>query len=146
MLLDGQPNPNWVRAIADRKSYIKTINEIWGFDSEKVDWDRERLIDFRDWHRVLGHNRIFMRPSTRIVIFYREYTVIDHVFRVNAPGRTVEECCQIYGNFMSALMEKLPVPGETLGECVRIPKELNEKTRAFWLGMILQSSRMCRLN
>lgn len=50
-------------------------------------------------------------------------------------------CAERIGSFMALVFGKLPAPGDH-GDVIMIKDPYSEETQIFWLGVILQGSRM----
>ena len=63
-------------------------------------------------------------------------------FRFSPIGLPPKLCAESLGTFMALIFGKLPGPGDEDGDVIIIRDPYSEENQIFWLGVILQGSRM----
>ena len=135
---------DWEEICRSRPMLCRRIYKGWDLYPPKLRWDDAKWGDWNSWRRVLGDRRPWFRPNITIEIGYGpDYTgrFFFEGFRLAPIGLTEKAAAEKVGCFMALVFGRLPAPGEH-SDVIMIKNPHSEENQIFWLGVILQGSRM----
>jgi hypothetical protein len=134
----------WAQVCENRSRLCRRVYEGWALSPPRFGWDDDKWNDWNSWRRILGDRRKWFRPNVVIEIGYGDNfsgQFFLEGFRFAPIGMTDQACAERIGSFMVLVFGKLPAPGEH-SDVIMIKDPYSEENQIFWLGVILQGSRM----